>query len=135
MMRFVPKASIVRVGAALTAFVLVGCSSGSSACTESCYPPGIYIDPNEEVGAKSAEICLDSDCTTVDALAGPNDYFNGFNVANWHEGRTVELRLTVFDAGGQIIDSLSEPRKMNSSGCACGVLYYNWKGSRLHRLN
>ena len=135
MMHFVPKPTIVRLCAALTAAVLVGCSSGSAACNQSCYPPGIYIDPNDEVGATSAQICLDSDCTTVDALSGPNDVFNGFNVANWHEGRTVELRLTVLDAGGHVIDSLTEPRKMNSSGCACGVLYYDWKDGRLHRLN
>ena len=87
------------------------------------------------VGAKSAKICLDGDCTTVPALAGPDDAFNGFNLDNWHEGRTVELRLTVFDASGHIIDPLAETRTMNPWACACGVLYYNWKEGRLHRLN
>lgn len=110
-----------------------GCSSDCRRV--SCYPPGTYIDPNDALGATSAEICFDAGCTTVAALAGPNDMFNGFNVDTWEEGRTVDLRLTVFDASGRTIDSLTEKRKMDSSACACGVLYYDWKNGRLHRLN
>jgi hypothetical protein len=60
--------------------------------------------------------------------------FNGFNVDTWHEGRTVELRLAIFDADGAVVDSLTETRKMDSSSCACGVLFYTWKDGRLHRL-
>jgi len=127
------KPMVVRLLAAIAAVVLVGCSSDCA--EESCYPLGTYINPNDDLGAKSAEICIDADCTTVDALAGGEDVFNGFNIDTWHEGRTVELRLTVFDATGGVIDSLTEKRKMDSSGCACGVLFYDWKDGRLHRLN
>jgi uncharacterized lipoprotein NlpE involved in copper resistance len=123
----------VRLLAAIAALVLVGCSSDCA--DQSCFPPGMYIDPNDDLGAKSAEICIDSDCTTVRALAGADDVFNGFNIDKWHEGRTVELRLTVFDGAGGVIDSLTEQRKMDSSDCACGVLFYDWKDGRLHRLS
>lgn len=130
------KATIVRCWAVLAAFVFVGCGTGSSTCsTRSCYPPGTYIIPNDDLGVTSAEICFDSDCTNVEALAGPDDFFNGFNVDTWQEGRTVEVRLTVFDGDANVIDSITEQRTMDSSRCACGVLFYDWKASRLHRLN
>jgi hypothetical protein len=127
------KTPILRLLAALTAAVLVGCSSDCA--DRSCYPPGTYIEPNDVLGATSAEICFDADCTTVEALAGPDDVFNGFNVDTWREGRSVEVRLTVLDAKGGVIDSLTETRTMDSSDCACGVLFYDWKSGRLHRLN
>ena len=63
------------------------------------------------MGAKSADICFDGDCTTVKgALAGPDDVFNGFNIDTWEQGRSVELRVTVFEANGGDIDSLTETR-------------------------
>ncbi|HAN35999.1 MAG TPA: hypothetical protein DCQ52_11305 [Acidimicrobiaceae bacterium] len=132
-MRTLTKPLFVRLLAALTAVVLVGCSPD---CAKgSCYPPGTYIDPNDALGATSAEICFDGDCATVEAFAGPDDVFNGFNLDTWEEGRSVDLSVTVFDASGQVIDSLTETRTMDSSGCACGVLFYDWKNGRLHRLN
>jgi hypothetical protein len=112
---------------------VIGC--GSACPKTSCYAPGTYIDANDALGATSAEICLDTACTTVPALTGPDDVFTGFNVNTWQEGRDVVLRLTVFAANGRVIDSLSEKRKMDSSGCACGVLYYGWKAGHLHRVN
>lgn len=127
------KPSCLRRSAVLIAVLLVGCSSDCG--KGSCYPPGTYIDPNVALGATSAEICFDGDCTTVEALAGPDDVFNGFNVDKWEQGRPVELRVTVFDAKGAVIDSLTETRTMDSAGCACGVLFYDWKNGRLHRLN
>ena len=96
---------------------------------------GTYIDPNGALDATSAEICFDGGCTTVEALDGANDVFNGFNVDRWEEGRSVELRMTVFDANGDVIDSLTETRTMDSTRCACGVLYYDWTNGRLHRVN
>ena len=127
------KPPFVRFLAALAAVVLVGC--GSDCPKGSCYPLGTYIDPNGALDATSAEICFDGDCTTVEALAGPADVFNGFNVDTWEEGRSVELRMTVFDASGKVIDSLTETRTMDSTRCACGVLFYDWKNGRLHRIN
>ncbi len=132
-MRSLAKPPFLRLLAALTAVVLVGC--GSDCAKGSCYPSGTYIDPNDALGAASAEICFDGDCTTVEALAGPDDVFNGFNVDTWEEGRSVELRMTVFDANGGVIDSLTETRTTAFSGCACGVLFYGWKNGRLHRTN
>jgi hypothetical protein len=132
-MRSLRKQSLVRVLAAVTAVVLVGCRSD---CEKgSCLPYGTYIDPNDALGATSAEVCFDSECTTVDALAGPDDVFNGFNVDTWDEGRSVELRVTVFDSNGEVIDMLTETRTMDSTRCACGVLFYDWKNGRLHRRN
>lgn len=119
--------------AAFAAVVLAGC--GPDCSDASCYPAGTYIDPNNALGTASAEICIDGDCTTVEAATGPDDVFSGFNVDTWEEGRSVELRLTVFDASGDVIDSLTETRTMDSSGCACGVLFYGWKNNRLHRTN
>ena len=132
-MRSLTKCSFVRVLAALTAVVLVGC--GSDCSHGSCYPLGTYIDPNDALDATSAEICFDGDCATVEALDGGEDVFNGFNVNTWEEGRTVELRMTVFDENGDVIDTLTETRTMDSSGCACGVLFYGWRNGRLHRTN
>ena len=132
-MRSLTKPSFVRLLAAVTAVLLAGCSSDCA--RGSCLPFGTYIDPNDTLGATSAEICFDGDCTTVEALAGAEDVFNGFNVGTWEEGRSVELRMTVFDENGGVIDSLTETRTMNSSGCACGVLFYGWKNGRLHRTN
>ena len=43
--------------------------------------------------------------------------------------------MTVFDASGKAIDSLTETLTMDSTRCACGVLYYDWKNGRLHRSN
>ncbi len=43
--------------------------------------------------------------------------------------------MTVFDANGGVINSLTETRTMDPSGCACGVLFYGWKNGRLHRTN
>jgi len=132
-MRSLTKSLSVRLLAALAAVVLVGCGSD---CSEgSCYPAGTYIDPNDALGAASAEICFDGDCTTVEAAAGPDDVFNGFNVDTWEEGRSVELRVTVFDANSGVIDSLTETRTMDSSRCGCGALFYCWKNGRLHRTN
>jgi hypothetical protein len=132
-MHSLKKSLSLRLLAALVIVALVGCGSD---CPEgSCYPAGTYIDPNDALGAASAEICFDSDCTTVEAAAGPNDVFNGFNVDTWDEGRSVELRVTVFDVNGGVIDSLTETRTMDSSGCACGVLFYGWQNGRLHRTN
>lgn len=132
-MRFLTKPPFLRLLAALTVVVLVGC--GSDCSKGSCYPPGTYIDPNDALGASSAEICFDGDCTTVKALAGADDVFNGFNIDTWQEGRSVELRITVLDANGGVIDSVNETRMMDSSGCACGALFYGWKNGRLHRTN
>ena len=132
-MRFLAKRPFVRLLAALAAVVLVGC--GSDCPKGSSYPLGTYIDPNGALDATSAEICFDGDCTTVEALDGANDVFNGFNVDTWEEGRSVELRMTVFDASGQVIDLLTETRTMDSTRCACGVLFYDWKNGRLHRIN
>jgi len=113
--------------------VLVGCSSD---CTNgSCYPYGTYVHPNTEIGAASAEICFDTDCETVKAVEGDGDVYNGFNSSFWQAGRTVQLRLTVFDASNNVIDTLTEKRTMDPSGCACGVLFYDWKDGRLHRQN
>jgi hypothetical protein len=129
-----PTSILVRAFAALTAFVLVGCSPDCMP-ESSCFPAGTYIDANEQLGATSAEICFDTDCTTFRALEGPHDIFTGFNSGYWQEGRTFQLRITVFDAGGQPIDSLAETRTMDSSGCACGVLFYVWKNGHLDRIN
>lgn len=43
--------------------------------------------------------------------------------------------MTVFDASGKAIDSLTETLTMDSTRCACGVLFYDWKNGRLHRIN
>jgi len=127
------KQTVARLLAALVPLVLGGC--GSDCVEDSCYPLGVYIDANDDLDATSAEICVDDDCKTIEALTGPDDVFNGFNIDTWYEDRTVAIRLTVFDSAGAAIDSLTDRRKMDSSGCSCGVLYYEWKGGRLHRLS
>ena len=127
------RLTCVRIAAGLLALTLVGCSS--TCRTDSCLPHGTYIDPNDALGATSAEICYDSECTTVAAVNGSNDNFLTFDTQRWDEGRTVQLRLTVFDASHKVIDSITEQRKMDSARCACGVLYYDWKNGHLHRVN
>jgi hypothetical protein len=127
------RATGVRIAAGLLAFALVGCSSTCE--TGSCLPHGTYIDPNAALGATSAEICYDDECTTVTPTNDSSDNFLTFDTQRWDEGRTMKLRLTVFDANHGIIDSLTERRTMDSSRCACGVLYYVWKNGHLQRLN
>ena len=61
--------------------------------------------------------------------------FNGFNTDYSQDGRTVELRITVYDSNQRVVDSLTEKRTMDSSGCARGVLFYGWIDGRLHRVN
>ena len=124
---------LVRSWAALAALMLVSCSSDCR--SGSCYPLGTYVDPNDAVGATSAEICFDTDCQTVPAIAGGDDVFNGFNSNYWKDGRKLKLKITVFGPSSEVIDSLTESRMMNSSGFACGVLYYGWKNGHLYRIN
>lgn len=127
------RATGSRIGAGLLGFALVGCSATCK--TGSCFPLGTYIQPNDALGATSAEICYDADCVTVKANNGPNDNFSTFDTNRWNEGRTIQLRLTVFDANNKVIDSLTEKRTMDSSACACGVMAYDWKNDHLHRVN
>ena len=124
---------LVRSWAALAALMLVSCSSDCRG--GSCYSLGTYVDPNDAVGATSAEICFDTDCQTVPAIAGGDDVFNGFNSNYWKDGRKPKLKITVFGPSSKVIDSLTESRTMNSSGCACGVLYYGWRNGHLYRIN
>lgn len=105
-------------------------------CTAAGYFPRCAVSNDGAAqAATSAEFCFDGDCTTVKALAGPDDVFNGFNVDTWEQGRSVELRVTVFDASGTAIDSLTDTQTMDSSGCACGVVFYAWKDGQLHQVN
>jgi hypothetical protein len=127
------KLTLLRLCAGVAAFALVGCSTDCA--EESCMVAGTYVDPNDSLGAESAEICFDDDCHTMKAIEGNEDVFLGFNRDDWHEGREFRLRITVFDAKGQVIDTLSEQRTMDSSRCGCGVLFYDWHDGRLHRAN
>lgn len=123
----------MRVLAALVVVLLAGCSDDCE--RGSCYPYGTYVDPNPALGATTAEICFDGECTTVEADGGRDDVFNGFNTDTWEDGRTVELAITVFDANGEVIDALTETRTMDSNRCSCGVLFYEWQNGKLHRTN
>jgi hypothetical protein len=117
----------------LLALVLIGCSS---TCQQGdCLPHGTYIELNQELDTTSAQICFDAKCSTVKANEGTSDIFTGFNSDYWAEGKTVQLHLTVFDSANKVIDTLTESRTMDSSGCACGVLYYTWQDGHLHRKN
>jgi hypothetical protein len=45
------------------------------------------------------------------------------------------LTIVVYNSAGDTLGSISEERRMDSRGCACGVLFYDWKNGALHRLN
>ena len=117
--------------------------SGCSYCKKdsSCRPRGTYIDANELLGATSAKICFDDDCKTL--LLGGDDgggsvdgnTTNGFYRSDWTDGRELMLTIEVYNSVGDTVGSISEERKMDSGGCACGVLFYDWKNGALHRLN
>ena len=127
------RRTAVRGVALLVALVLVGCSS--TCHRGSCFPHGTYVELNQQLGTATAQICFDTNCSTVKANEGTDDIFTGFNTSYWEEGKKVQLHITVYDAANKVIDELTEPRTMTSSGCACGVLYYSWKNGHLHRTN
>ena len=122
-----------RITVGLLALAVVGCSSNTTGVE--CFQPGTYIEVNDAAGASSAEICFDTDCVTVGANEPTGQPFTGFRRGDWSEGRTMTLKLTVFDASHKAIDSVTESRTMNSKASSCGVLYYDWKNGHLHRVN
>lgn len=134
-------ANRARMAAGLAAGVLL--ISGCSDCKEdsSCLPRGTYIDANELLGATSAKICFDDDCKTL--VPGEDDgggsvdgnVTNGFYRSDWTDGRELMLTIEVYNSAGNTLASISEERTMDSGGCACGVLFYDWKDGTLHRLN
>jgi hypothetical protein len=124
--------AILRRSAA--AFLVVGLVGCSADCGDqgSCLPSGTYIEGNAALDTASARICFDDVCETADPLAGSGGIFKS---DFWSEGRTVQLRLTVFDSENIVIDTLTEERKMDSARCGCGVLYYVWEDGHLKQTN
>jgi hypothetical protein len=117
--------------------------SACSDCKEdsSCLPRGTYVEANELLGATSARICFDDDCKTLvpgedDGSGGVDgNVTNGFYRGDWTDGREFTLTINVYNSAGDTLGSISEKRKMDPGGCACGVLFYDWKDGALHRLN
>ena len=126
-------------GLAATMLMISGCSGCKG--DSSCLPRGTYIDANELLGATSAKVCFDDDCKTLvpggDDGGGTVDgnVTNGFYRSDWTNGRKLRLTIEVYNSAGDTLGSISEDRKMDSGGCACGVLFYNWKNGELHLLN
>lgn len=118
--------------------LFAGCADD---CNTSCLPYGTYIDSNNDLGVASARVCFDDDCKTLapgqdDGGGGVDgNVTNGFHRSDWTEGRNFKLTIEVLDASGSVVDTLSEDREMKAGGCDCGVLSYDWKDGRLHRVS
>jgi hypothetical protein len=112
-------------------------TSGCSDCKKdsSCLPRGTYIDANGVFGASSAKVCFDDDCQVLKSGGGEANVTSGFYRADWTDGRELMLTIVVYNSAGDTLGSISEERRMDSRGCACGVLFYDWKNGALHRLD
>ena len=121
----------------LIAAVLLISACGDDCPKASCLPYGTYVDLNPDLDTASAKICFDDDCHVVLPGKGgePDQATDGFQSNVWEEGRRLQLTITVFDTAGNVVGSVAEKRTMDSSGCACGVLFYEWRDGTLQRLN
>lgn len=100
--------------AALLAVVLTGCSQE---CGSSCPPYGASVlAAPAAVGPVEIELCVDANCKQ----SGTEGALVEFDKV---AGESHAVSITVRDAAGKVLGSLSETRKVGSEGCGCGFAY------------
>ena len=129
--------------ALLTVPVFVGSSCGGCA-KKSCAEPGVYLTLGLDPQAATAEICIDSKCTTLPVqrngeLTGSDQQYalRVNDPVEWTSGRSINLTIDVRDANGVSLARTVELRTMASLGgnaCSpCPSFVYNLVGGDLVR--
>jgi hypothetical protein len=118
-------------------WVLVAALMGCSGESCSCLPAGFYINPGPVSASVVARICLDDRC--VDDRLGPgtgDDVTGGFFSPAWMEGRTVDVRILLFDADTGIDVAMYEGSvAMRANSCGCRQVSFGLSDNEIRRID
>jgi hypothetical protein len=130
------------MGVALMLVPLTSAAAGCTTCDKkSCVQPGVYLYSGDLAVGDVVTTCVDSAChtATVAAPLDPPTDDLGTLVQNQfplEADAKITVSITITDAGGTKVASLSERRRVPSGGSACECIsfFYRWTKNTITRF-